>query len=157
MRSFNQVECPIFSLSRLEQWDFLDWMVNTSVRDRTLQLVIARLLDSSEDVDLQLKPLSRQMIHRKNEYFLIFPPRLVHLITPTLAVEEQALSRRKQELLMNNVSLQVKTSFYWIFEQVLRRWLNMSNDGTELWALYQAAETCKHCLSQEVRSNNMNM
>ena len=57
----------------MEQWDFLDWMVNTSVRDRTLQLVIARLLDSSEDVDLLLKPLSRQRIHRKNEYFLIFP------------------------------------------------------------------------------------
>ena len=55
------------------------------MRDRTLQLVLAWLLDI-EDPEL-LKALSR----------------LVDLLTPSMAAEEEPLSRRKQELLLNNV------------------------------------------------------
>ena len=35
--------------------------------------------------------------------------------------------------------------------QVVRRLLNMGCSGAELWSLYQAAETCRQCLSPEVR------
>ena len=56
------------------------------MRDRTLQLVLARLLDI-EDPELP-RALSR----------------LVDLLTPTMAAEEESLARRKQELLLNNVS-----------------------------------------------------
>ena len=40
------------------------------------------------------------------------------------------------------------------FVQVLRRLLNLGSSGAELWALYQAAETCRHCLSTEVNINS---
>ena len=70
----------------MEQWDYLDWVSNVGVRDRTLQLVLARLLDI-EDPELS-KVLSR----------------LVDLLTPSMAAEEEPLARRKQELLLNNVS-----------------------------------------------------
>jgi hypothetical protein len=70
----------------LEQWTYLDWVSNVAVRDRTLQLVLAWLLDI-EDPEL-LKALSR----------------LVDLLTPSMAAEEEPLARRKQELLLNNVS-----------------------------------------------------
>ena len=75
-----------FFHSRLEQWNYLDWVSNVGVRDRTLQLVLARLLDV-EDPELS-RALSR----------------LVDLLTPTMAAEEEPLARRKQELLLNNVS-----------------------------------------------------
>ena len=75
-----------FFHSRLEQWNYLDWVSNVGVRDRTLQLVLARLLDV-EDPELS-RGLSR----------------LVDLLTPTMAAEEESLARRKQELLLNNVS-----------------------------------------------------
>ena len=75
-----------FFHSRLEQWNYLDWVSNVGVRDRTLQLVLARLLDI-EDPELS-RALSR----------------LVDLLTPTMAAEEESLARRKQELLLNNVS-----------------------------------------------------
>ena len=75
-----------FLLTRLDQWDYLDWVSNTGVRDRTLQLVLARLLDS-EDPEL-CRALTR----------------LVDMITPSMAAEEEPLARRKQELLLNNVS-----------------------------------------------------
>ena len=75
-----------FFHSRLEQWNYLDWVSNVGVRDRTLQLVLARLLDT-EDPELS-RALSR----------------LVDLLTPTMAAEEESLARRKQELLLNNVS-----------------------------------------------------
>ena len=75
-----------FLHSRLEQWNYLDWVSNVGVRDRTLQLVLARLLDV-EDLELS-RALSR----------------LVDLLTPTMAAEEEPLARRKQELLLNNVS-----------------------------------------------------
>ena len=39
--------------------------------------------------------------------------------------------------------------------QVLRRLLNLGCAGAELWALYQAAEACRHCLSTEVIPNNL--
>ena len=76
---------PIIS-TRLEQWNYLDWVSNVGVRDRTLQLVLARLLDV-EDPELS-RALSR----------------LVDLLTPSMAAEEDPLARRKQELLLNNVS-----------------------------------------------------
>ena len=38
--------------------------------------------------------------------------------------------------------------------QVLRRLLHLGSTGAELWALYQAAETCRHCLSTEVNINS---
>ena len=75
-----------FFHSRLEQWNYLDWVSNVGVRDRTLQLVLARLLDI-EDPEFS-RALSR----------------LVDLLTPTMAAEEESLARRKQELLLNNVS-----------------------------------------------------
>ena len=75
-----------FISTRLEQWNYLDWVSNVGVRDRTLQLVLARLLDT-EDPELS-RALSR----------------LVDLLTPTMAAEEESLARRKQELLLNNVS-----------------------------------------------------
>ena len=34
-----------FFHSRLEQWNYLDWVSNVGVRDLTFQLVLARLLD----------------------------------------------------------------------------------------------------------------
>ena len=77
---------PFFS-TRLEQWNYLDWVSNVGVRDRTLQLVLARLLDV-EDPELS-RALSR----------------LVDLLTLSMVAEEDPLARRKQELLLNNVSI----------------------------------------------------
>ena len=76
-----------FFHSRLEQWNYLDWVSNVGVRDRTLQLVLARLLDV-EDPELS-RALSR----------------LENILTPSMVAEEDPLARRKQELLLNNVSI----------------------------------------------------
>ena len=57
------------------------------MRDRTLQLVLARLLDV-EDPELS-RALSR----------------LENILTPSMVAEEDPLARRKQELLLNNVSI----------------------------------------------------
>ena len=76
-----------FISTRLEQWNYLDWVSNVGVRDRTLQLVLARLLDV-EDPELS-RALSR----------------LVDLLTLSMVAEEDPLARRKQELLLNNVSI----------------------------------------------------
>ena len=40
------------------------------------------------------------------------------------------------------------------FVQVLRRLLNLGSAGAELWAHYQAVETCRHRLSTEVNINS---
>ena len=44
----------------------------------------------------------------------------------------------------------LKDGFPKSFVQVLRRLLNLGCAGAELWFLYQATETCRHCLSTEV-------
>ena len=76
-----------FISTRLEQWNYLDRVSNVGVRDRTLQLVLARLLDV-EDPELS-RALSR----------------LENILTPSMVAEEDPLARRKQELLLNNVSI----------------------------------------------------
>ena len=76
-----------FISTRLEQWNYLDRVSNVGVRDRTLQLVLARLLDV-EDPELS-RALSR----------------LVDILTPSMVAEEDPLAKRKQELLLNNVSI----------------------------------------------------
>ena len=35
--------------------------------------------------------------------------------------------------------------------------MNLGSAGAELWALYQAAETCRHCLSTEVKPNSIQL
>ena len=65
----------------MEQWNYLDWVSNVGVRDRTLQLL-----------DIEDSELSRAL------------SRLADLLTPSMAPEEEPLARRKQELLLNTVS-----------------------------------------------------
>ena len=124
------------------------------------KLPLARLLDT-EDPEL-CRALSR----------------LVGLLTPSMAAEEESLARRKQELLLNNVGWggiyyvdDVNMALYRVIFltdpppksskcqpvsncmrclQVLRRLLNLGCAGAELWSLYQTAVTCRHHLSTEV-------
>ena len=55
----------------------------------------------------------------------------------------------KVDLLVFCTAYYVMHVFY--CAQVVRRLLNMGCSGAELWSLYQAAETCRQCLSPEVR------
>ena len=67
-----------FISTRLEQWNYLDWVSNVGVRDLTFQLVLARLLDV-EDPELS-RALSR----------------LVDLLTLSMVAEEDPLACQEE-------------------------------------------------------------
>ena len=145
-----------FISTRLEQWNYLDRVSNVGVRDRTLQLVLARLLDV-EDPELS-RALSR----------------LVDLLTLSMVAEEDPLACQEETRVAfeqckywwkaptNSQGQEGSYTSQYIlyvilfmsFVQVLRRLLNLGSAGAELWALYQAAETCRHRLSTEVNINS---
>ena len=129
-----------FLTSRLEQWNYLDWVSNVGVRDLTFQLVLARLL--VEDSELS-RALSR----------------LVDILTPSMVAEEDPLARRKQELLLNNVSIGGRLQLIVRARRalILHSAYFICHIIYELcsgWAHNQAVETCRHRLSTEVNINS---